>query len=96
VYNKLHKTERQTSALKRWGCWGRASCSAPAYPKGKQQMLPGYSKSAICYADLVREVLRQPNLINDRNPDLVQAGVSETGNFEAQRMVTSKGALHLP
>jgi hypothetical protein len=51
-------------------------------------MLPGYSKNAICYADFVREVLRQPNLLNDRNPDLVQEGVSETGNFEAQSVAT--------
>jgi hypothetical protein len=51
-------------------------------------MLPGYSKNAICYAEFVREVLPHLNLLNDRNPDLVQAGVSETGNFEAQGVVT--------
>ncbi|WP_425422247.1 hypothetical protein [Phaeodactylibacter xiamenensis] len=32
VYNKLHKTQRQPSAFKPYGCWGRASRSAPAYP----------------------------------------------------------------
>ncbi|WP_421947509.1 hypothetical protein [Phaeodactylibacter xiamenensis] len=32
MYNKLHKTQRQPSAFKPYGCWGRASRSAPAYP----------------------------------------------------------------
>jgi hypothetical protein len=42
---------RQLCAYKRYGCWGRASRSAPAYPAiGKLQMLPDY-KSAICYAN---------------------------------------------
>jgi hypothetical protein len=35
-------------------CWGRASRYAPAYPRGKQQMLPGYSKSVICSAHIRR------------------------------------------
>jgi hypothetical protein len=38
VYNKLHKTQRQPSAFKPYGCWGRASRSAPAYP-GKSAIL---------------------------------------------------------
>jgi len=66
----------QPSAFKRYGCWGRASGSAPAYPRGKQQMLPGYQKcSLLC----TRRLVSVPIALVRRGRVVIETGFSQSG-----------------